>query len=123
MRLESVSEYLSRGGRVYRCRPGEFGLSINDPGDGMNEARARGGAATASQRAKYLPGPGVELGKRVRAVRLRKGLTFAQIGNALGRTDAWVRMLEQGDISLTRSQDHCRKTADRIEEWLRKYGG
>ena len=119
MRLESVSEFLSRGGSVNRCRPGEFG----HPTDGMDESRSRGGLATKANRTKYAPGPGPELGKRVREVRLRKGYNLPQVGLALGKTDRWVAALEKGDISLTRSREHCRKTADRIYEWLRKNGG
>lgn len=119
MQLESVSEYLSRGGRVTRCRPGEFG----HPTDGMDESRSRGGQSTATQRTKYLPGPGPELGKRVRAVRLQKGYGLDQVGLALGKSGQWVSLLEHGQVSLTRSRERCRKTADQIVEWLKVNGG
>jgi hypothetical protein len=122
MHLETVSEYLARGGTVTRCPRGAF-ARLDDP-DGNGEYRSRGGRATRLNSShRPLPGPGVELGRRVRAARLRLGLTCPQLGLIFGKTDGWVQMLEHGKITLTKSRQPCRELADKVRTWLENVGG
>ena len=119
-RSETVSSYLSRGGTVTRCAPGAFGWPGGEPR--TSASRRRGGAASARASADGAAvGQGPALGKRIRAVRMRRATSLEQVGRELDRTCEWVRMMEAGRIRLADNRADSRRTVAAVELWLKEW--